>query len=114
MPERTGTANPLGAQDQDLNTIRDANVTSLAIEVPSACLGENAQDTIIGAWTTASVRQARVINPTATFEQPAREGGPWVQVSRLGMPLVNEVVTGLRDKDRFNSSEPSGDGQFAD
>jgi hypothetical protein len=37
-----------------------------------------------------------------------------VQVSRLGMPLVNEVVIGLRDKDRFNSSEPSGDGQFAD
>ena len=60
-------------------------------------------------WTTASVRQARVINPTATYENPAREGGPWVQVSRLGMPLVNEVVIGLKDKDRFNSSEPSGD-----
>jgi hypothetical protein len=53
-------------------------------------------------WTTASVRQARVINPTASFEQPAREGGPYAQVSRLGMILVNEVVIGLPDKDRFN------------
>jgi hypothetical protein len=37
-----------------------------------------------------------------------------VQVSRLGMPLVNEVVIGLKDKDRFNASKPGGDGQFAD
>jgi hypothetical protein len=43
-----------------------------------------------------------------------KEGGPWTQVSRLGMPLVNEVVIGLDDKDRFNASKPSGDGQFID
>jgi hypothetical protein len=41
-------------------------------------------------------------------------GGAWTQVSRLGMPLVNEVVIGLPDKDRFNSSKPRDDGQFAD
>ena len=41
-------------------------------------------------------------------------GGAWVQVSRLGMPLVNEVVIGLKDKDKFNASEPKDDGQFAD
>jgi hypothetical protein len=41
------------------------------------------------------------------------EAGLFVQVSRLGMPLVNEVVIGLRDKDRFNSSEPKDDAQFA-
>ena len=44
----------------------------------------------------------------------AKEGGAWVQVSRLGMPLVNEVVIGLKDKDKFNSSKPKDDGQFAD
>lgn len=60
------------------------------------------------------MRQARVLNPTATFANPAREGGPWVQVSRLGMPLVNEVVIGLKDKDKFNGSEPKDDAQFAD
>jgi hypothetical protein len=99
---------------QPCNIIADKNVTTLAIEVPKACL-HDAADEVIGGWTTASVRQARVINPTATYGQPSREGGPWVQVSRLGMPLVNEVVIGLPDKDRFNGSEPVGGGdvQFA-
>jgi hypothetical protein len=40
------------------------------------------------------------------------EGGAWTQVSRLGMPLVNEVVIGLPDKDKFNGSEPRDDAQF--
>src|SRR5262249_22467630 len=65
-------------------------------------------------WTTSSVRQARVINPNATFAQPSKEGGAWTQVSRLGMPLVNELIIGLKDKDRWNSSEPKDDAQFAD
>ena len=109
----TPQANPLGPQDQGTNTIGAANVTTLAIEVPKLCLNA-ADDTIIGAWTTASLRQARVLNPTATFANPTREGGAWTQVSRLGMPLVNEVIIGLPDKDRFNGSEPSGDTQFID
>jgi len=108
--------NAIGALDQGKNTLDGAAVTSIAIEVPISCvkgtagLGGNA----FGAWTTASLRQGRVLNPTATFTSPTREGGPWVQVSRLGMPLVNEVVIGLPDKDRFNGSEPKDDMQFAD
>ncbi len=69
---------------------------------------------MIGAWTTASLKQARVLNPRASFKLPALEAGAWTQVSRLSSPLVNEVVIGLRDKDRFNSSEPRDDAQFAD
>ncbi len=111
--DATAPFNPIGPADQGKNTIGDKNVTSLALEIPAACLNDSA-DTVIGAWTTASVRQARVINPTGTFKQPSREGGPWVQVSRLGMPLVNEVVIGIKDKDRFNGAAPSQDGQFAD
>ncbi len=88
------------------------NVTTLALEISTSCLTVGAQTTI-GGWTTASVRQARVINPSATYSRPSREGGAWTQVSRLGMPLVNEVVIGIKDKDRFNSSEPKDDGQFA-
>ena len=42
-----------------------------------------------------------------------RTGGAWTQVSRLGNPLVNEVVIGLKDKDKFNASKPTGDLQFA-
>ena len=96
------------------NTIGDKNVTTLALEVHKSCLTNG--DDVIGGWTTASLRQARLLNPTPasghqTTEKP---GGAWVQVSRLGMPLVNEVVIGLKDKDKFNASAPAGDGQFID
>lgn len=92
------------------NTIKGKNVTSLSLEIPKECLVTNVDTApVIGVWTTASVRQARVINPKATYGTPAKEGGAWAQISRLGNPLVNEVVIGLRDKDRFNSSEPKDD-----
>ncbi len=102
-----GDANIPGADKLD-----DKNVTAIEVEVPASCLVKS-PSTTVGAWTTASVRQGRVINPAATYAQPSREGGPWAQVSRLGMPLVNELVIGLPDKDRFNASEPKDDGQFA-
>jgi hypothetical protein len=92
------------------------NVTTISMEVPTSCLlSATANDPVIGAWTTASLRQGRLINPSPKSNSDVtREGGAWTQVSRLGMPLVNEVVIGLKDKDRFNSSKPSADGQFAD
>jgi hypothetical protein len=93
--------------------LADKNITSFEMEVPTACL--TAGDPVIGGWTTASLRQGRLLNPFPGPEVgPSIEGGPWTQVSRLGMPLVNEVVIGLKDKDRFNHSKPSGDAQFAD
>lgn len=94
------------------NPISDANVTSIALEVPTVCLTGAAEvggGKVIGGWSTASVRQARVINPDPTFQQPSVEGGAWAQVSRLGFPLVNEAVIGLPDKDKFNSSVPEND-----
>ena len=96
------------------NTIGDKNVTSMAVEVHKSCLTNG--DDVIGGWTTASLRQARLLNPSPASGHQASEkpGGAWVQVSRLGMPLVNEVVIGLKDKDKFNSSAPKGDGQFID
>ena len=90
------------------------NVTSIELEVAASCLTAGG-DPVIGAWTTASMRQARLLNPApGTGTGASKEGGAWTQVSRLGMPLVNEVVIGLKDKDRFNHSKPSADGQFAD
>ena len=96
------------------NTIGDKNVTSMAVEVHKSCLTNG--DDVIGGWTTASLRQARLLNPSPASGHQASEkpGGAWVQVSRLGMPLVNEVVIGLKDKDKFNASAPKGDGQFID
>ena len=92
------------------------NVTSIELEVPTACLlNATAGDPVLGGWTTASLRQGRLINPTPKSDTDvSREGGAWTQVSRLGMPLVNEVVIGLKDKDKFNHSKPSADAQFAD
>ncbi len=93
--------------------LADKNVTSLELEVPTACL-LSAGEPVIGGWTTASLRQGRLLNPFPGASVGASiEGGAWVQVSRLGMPLVNEVVIGLKDKDRFNHSKPAADAQFA-
>jgi len=88
--------NPVGPRDGAANILAHKNVTSIALEVPINCLVHH-NDPVIGAWTTASTRD---------------DEGQWRQVSRLGMPLVNEVVIGLPDKDRFNGSKPSHDAQF--
>jgi hypothetical protein len=90
------------------------NVTTLALEVPASCLTADAAKPVIGGWTTASLRQGQQLtsSPASGHGTTVTAGGAWVQVSRLGMPLVNEVVIGLPDKDRFNGSVPSGDGQF--
>jgi hypothetical protein len=106
--------------DTDYDNTLNKNVSTIAMEVPTKCLTADglppatSAKPILGGWTTASVRQARVINPKATYGRPAKEGGAWAQVSRLGMPLTNEVVIGIADKDRFNSSEPKDDTQFLD
>jgi hypothetical protein len=97
------------------NSIQDENVTELAMEVPIACLTGNGNG-VIGGWTTASLRQGSLLdpNPKSGLGTTGVHGGAWTQVSRLGMPLVNEVVIGLPDKDKFNSSRPKDDAQFAD
>jgi hypothetical protein len=99
--------NPL-AETATADTLADKNVTALVLEVPIACLTEN-KGTIIGGWTTASIPVVRTGTGPANAA-PAK----FVQVSRLGSPLVNEVVIGLKDKDKFNASAPKDDAQFAD
>jgi hypothetical protein len=98
------------------NSIQTENVTSFAVEIHKDCLTSSASETVIGAWTTASLRQGRLLSgaPRSGIQTSEKVGGAWTQVSRLGNPLVNEVVIGLRDKDKFNGSRPSGDGQFLD
>lgn len=108
--------NPLGPEaGGNENNLEGKNISTIAMEIPISCLA-SAGDPVVGAWTTASKRQGRLIDPTPAsgITNGAREGGPWAQVSRLGMPLVNEVVIGMDDKDRFNTSKPSDDAQFID
>lgn len=99
--------NPVGPRDGNKNDLTGKNVTSLALELPIQCL-TTAGDPVIGAYTTADL---------GTLDEH-RWGGDrdfdrdYRQVSRLGMPLVNEVVIGLPDKDKFNGSQPKDDAQF--
>lgn len=98
-------------QDPMRNTLARNNVTSISLEIHQDCLTAG-PETVIGAWTTASMRQAALLNPGPTFEKPEVGGGAFSQLSRLSSPLVNELVIGYDSKDKFNSSHPSDDGQF--
>jgi hypothetical protein len=112
-PDQGGLPGGIGIkQDKANDIISDANITTLALELPAACLTGNGNG-VIGGWTSASMRQARILNPNANFAKPDVNGGAWTQVSRLSAPLVNELVIGLPDKDRYSASEPKDDGQFA-
>jgi Domain of unknown function (DUF4331) len=104
--------NPLGPVDGEADDLADKNVTAFVLEVPTACLTQGKGD-VIGGWTTATLPTERVLHADPSFEDPAATRGGFTQVSRLGSPLVNELVIGLPDKNRFNASRPSGDAQFA-
>jgi hypothetical protein len=109
--------NPLGPVDGGRNVLADKNITSLALEVPIACLATPAGP-VIGAWTTSSERK----NDDNDDDRDGDHDDDWAlrgglqgrfaQVSRLGMPLVNELVIGIKDKNKFNASEPKDDAQF--
>lgn len=99
------------ADNQEL--IGKKNVTSIALELPTACITGSGNGNI-GVWSTASLPQSRVLNPNATYSSPDSNSGPMVQVSRLGMPLVNELVIGLPQKNTFNAAQPTGDAALAD
>lgn len=105
--------NPANINAAAANSIQDKNVTTFALEINKGCLLA-ANEPVLGAWTTASMRQARLLSgaPASGYQTSEKVGGAWTQVSRLGQPLVNEVVIGLQDKDKFNASKPSGDTQF--
>ena len=93
------------------DTLKGFNTNTMALEIPKtelAASGNPASSPVIGVWTTASRRSTRI--QTAAGDQ--KFSGKWVQVSRLGMPLVNEVVVPVGLKDYFNGSKPRNDEQF--
>ena len=98
--------------DPARDDLADKNVTTLALEVHQDCLTGSGNG-VIGAWTSASVRSTQTISTEPTYRRPIEYSGEYRQLSRLSNPLVNEVVIGLPDKDKFNVSEPVDDAQFA-
>ncbi len=97
------------------NALMGKNVQSIVLQVPIAQLTAdggpvtalNSPNAVLGAWTTSSRPKTRVLNPTTPGTES--ESGEWVQISRVGNPLVNEVVIPLGVKDAFNSISPDQD-----
>jgi len=92
-----------------VNATNHLNVHSIAIQVPISAVTVKGHPTI-GVWTTASRQKARVYDAHAGEYVNA---GPFVQVSRLGNPLINEVIIPLGKKDLWNTLPPDDDKQFA-
>jgi hypothetical protein len=65
---------------------------------------------VLGVWGAASRRKTRLLDPA---KDERSQSGPWVQVSRLGNPLFNEVVVPMGQKDKWNALPPASDSKFA-
>jgi hypothetical protein len=88
------------------DTLAGYNVNTIALQVPKrdlALKGDVTRNPVVGIWSTTSRRSTGVLSGAS---------GGSSQVSRLGMPLVNEVVVPLKAKDGFNSSRPADDAQY--
>ncbi|WP_370248224.1 DUF4331 domain-containing protein [Nocardioides sp.] len=102
-----------------VNAVQSYNVHSIALQVRTADLTKDGKPAsvvvrdrrnVIGVWATASRRSGRVFD--------SRKGrydgkGPFVQVSRLGNPLFNEVIVPMGRKDRWNASPINKDADYA-
>ena len=96
------------------------NVHSIALKIPINLLQKDGKtaaqatsildgDFVIGVWASASRQQIKTIGAGGTVGFT----GPWIQVSRLGMPLTNEAIIPVGMKDKWNSTTPANDLQFA-
>src|SRR6266849_6184210 len=112
---------PTPSNAPGVDTTKGFSVHTIAIQVPkseltSASLSDpTAASSSIGIWATASRRRARVLHnaePEDEDDALLTEAGQFIQVSRLGEPLINEVIIPLGDKDRWNNQEPVNDSQF--
>jgi uncharacterized protein DUF4331 len=98
-----------------VNATNGFGVHSIALKIPISALTRDgstptnpmSQKAVIGVWAAAKRRRAVVREPGFTFE-----AGPWVQISRLGNPLFNEVIVPMGDKDRWNALPASEDKLF--
>jgi Domain of unknown function (DUF4331) len=113
--EDVDTVNPYG-----VNRFSGANISTIAIEVPITRItsdGKPAATTknpVIGMYAETDRRQVKVLHGPGEFVngEAANEEGPFVQISRMANPLVNELIITTPFKDRWNASEPENEAQF--
>ncbi|MDI1232702.1 MAG: DUF4331 family protein [bacterium] len=97
------------------------NCHTIALQIPISTLQKSGKDVsmatnildadfVIGVWAAASRPQIQTLSLTGA--EPTYTGN-WIQVSRLGMPLTNEAVIAIGDKDKWNATTPDNDLQFA-
>jgi hypothetical protein len=108
LPSRSGPG---------VNSTRFLNVHSIALQVPKTDLTAGGavpsdatkSSSVVGIWSTASRQKVSIRDGKGGSKQ----SGPWVQVSRLGNPLFNEVIVPMVEKDNWNAVPPSADKNFA-
>jgi len=111
----------LGDSPRQTGPVRDGiakfNVHSISLQIPISTLQKDGKganqaanildgDFVIGVWASASRQAIRTLN---TDGNAPNDSGNWVQVSRLGMPLTNEVLIPVGNKDRWNFETPYQD-----
>jgi hypothetical protein len=104
-----GTGNQGGGKDD----LAGYNTNSIVLQVPESQVtrdhksvsGADASNAVVGVWSSTERRRFQVTNDVSG----KGSHGKWVQVSRLGNPLVNEVVIPLGKKDKFNRTQPKDD-----
>ena len=115
-----GTGNEGGCRDD----LAGFNVNSIVMELPEARVtrdrksvtGPSDPEAVVGVWASTERQRLEVtdkVRKTHSSDVDRRSGTDWVQVNRLGNPLVNELVVPLKAKDKFNSTKPKDDKQYA-
>jgi hypothetical protein len=106
----------LGKMAAGVNSLKTANVHTIALQLPITTVVSGgippasitSPDAVIGVWTTASRQKSRIrIGDWVT------NSGPYTQISRLGNPLVNEVLIPMAYKDQWNTATPATDAAYA-
>src|SRR3989454_3464840 len=99
-----GNFDLLNLRNPGVDTVSGFNVHTIAIEIPKSRLAAAGDtDGVIGVWSTASRPKGSVLRDN---DDESQHSGKFVQVSRLGNPLVNEVLMPLSFKDKFNATPP--------
>jgi hypothetical protein len=106
---------PLGTEKGE-DSLSSFNVNSIAIQVPiteltndgEAVSAPDASNAVVGIWAGAARQATTVLNEAGVPEIT----GDYVQVSRLGNPLINEVIVPLGEKDEWNASQPANDADY--
>ena len=99
-----------GANGGGKDFLAGYGVHSIALQIPKSML-DNGTNHTIGVWAATDRRAASVSELRNVRKKSGNDDG-WVQVSRLGNPLINEVIIPTNLKDRWNASSPANDRQF--